>query len=77
MDQSLKEIRSEIEELKIGIMKMDTKVETAVEVKLLDVVEKKLEHKVESKVDESMDVERRKYNLVVQGRKEDDGKDDE
>jgi len=77
MDQSLKEIRSEIVELKIGIMKMDTKKETAIEVKLLDVVEKKLEHKVESKVDESMDIERRKYNLVVQGIKEEEGTDDE
>jgi len=45
--------------------------------RISDVVEKKLEHKVESKVDESMDIERRKCNLVVQGIKEDDGKDDE
>ena len=75
MDQNLKEMRSEIEEFKIGIMTTDTKVETAIEAKLLDVVEKKLEHKV--KVDESMDIERRKYNLVVQGIKEEEGTDDE
>jgi len=40
---------NDIEELKLGIMKSDTKVETAVKAKFLDVVEKKLEHKVDSR----------------------------
>jgi len=39
-------------------------VETAIEAKLLDVVEKKLEHKVERKLYESMDIERRKMRKL-------------
>jgi len=79
IEQEIAVVRNEIEEMKKDINKIDTKLDTATEAKLLDMVENKVESvvekKVESKVDESMDIERRQYNLVIHGTEEnsDDG----
>ena len=79
IEQEIAVVRNEIEEMKKDINKTDTKLDTAIEAKLLDVVKNKVEsvvkNKVESKVDESMDIERRQYNLVIHGTEEnsDDG----
>jgi len=72
IEQEIAVVKNEIEEMKKDINKTDTKLDTAIETKLLDVVENKVEenvveNKVESKVDKSMDIERRRCNLVIHG----------
>jgi len=71
IEQEIAVVRNEIEVMKKDINKTDTKLDTAIKAKLLDVVENKVEsmveNKVESKVDESMDIERRRCNLVIHG----------
>ena len=72
IEQEIAVVKNEIEEMKKDINKTDTNLDTAIETKLLDVVENKVEenvveNKVESKVDKSMDIERRRCNLVIHG----------
>ena len=85
IDQELASLRDELKGVVEKVLETDTKVETAIEAKLMEGLENKVDGRVKilkEDMEESQEIERRKVNLVFHGVKElhrakpeDDGKE--
>ncbi len=85
IDQDLATLRDELNAVKKKTVETDTKVETAIEAKLMEGLENRVDGKVKivkEDLEEGLEIERRKGNLVLHGVKEtlrekpeDDGKE--
>ena len=73
LDQDLVNLREDLEVVSDKIEETDTKVETAIEAKLIEGLESRVEGKVKiliGDVEESHEIDRRKGNLILHGVKE-------